>query len=165
MNEEWKEDYDRVHTWPLPDDLKARLITDELVKARLTTGADPLSLSIEKWEALLSVMNELGKRFEPHRFHESLREFIGVDSCALCIDSITKLRAERGAYRFREEKCEYCVLAKVQRCTDRKSAYGRIEATIEGSSVYQDPEDFPHRHPRLTVEFEQMLSNLRRATG
>ncbi|HAW77397.1 MAG TPA: hypothetical protein DCW74_16895 [Alteromonas australica] len=157
------EDYDRLHRWPLDSSLKAGLLSPEDVEARLNGGENAIELSIQKWEKLRRVIQEIGEDVEPSRFYKALRDFTGMDSCALCLKAIQKLKEDGVSLKSREDKCRVCPLATVDQCTKSESVFSRIDDLLyfgESDPFYSGDSASLQRDLESLVL--QMLENLRK---
>ena len=132
------------------------------VRRRMRQGEDPTLLSFEKWDRIAEVASELDKTPNPGRYYADLRGYLSAESCALCIDSIERLRRERGEYKYREEKCEVCPLAEIEACTKRGSVFDRIDDILAYAFDPKTPPDQARsNHERLLQLVATMRNNLR----
>ena len=159
---QWAEDADRIHKWPLSEELRSRLLSPEQVALALDRGENPISLSIQKWEALQSVIEELGKNVMPHSYYAALQDHIGMDTCALCSTSKNTLIAEKGVVKAANERCNYCPFSRIDQCTRESSIFAAIERILlRGSTSIPSPATEKQLQSQLEALTEKMIVNLK----
>jgi len=150
----------------LPEAMVSQLMDEEEVENRIVKE-DPLSLSIDKWNRIYSMIIDVNKLKEiPTIYYSTIEPYIGYKTCALCITSIAKFKELYGPLQSRESKCSLCPLKVVDCCLDEGSSYNKIEKLLEESTT-DYPFDFEYQNSigRIKREFllaiEGMISSLK----
>jgi len=107
------------------------LLTHKRVESLLKTGVNPIKVSILKWQKIHDIFTELADIFSftiPNL--ENLRNFIGYQTCALCLESINIYKRKNGNINSREDKCSVCSLKSIDWCLESKSTFGQIDRAL-----------------------------------
>lgn len=135
--------------------------TEAGLKESLANGADPIELSLQKWE----ILRDIAAAQEPTpNGIGGLMDDIGSHTCALCLHSIAEYRKTTSAeMTSSRDKCGPCALEKIDCCVDKDSVYKRIESLVIAANFGYSGEGEKTAARRMTELCEQMIKNLRRA--
>lgn len=148
----------------VPAEVSGALMKPEEAEERLARGEDPGLVSIDKWRRIREFLRYLESMSFPDVYFHQLEPLIGYRTCALCLDSVRRVIAERGQISHQSEKCEVCALAPISRCPDPESVYGQLEQLLYESRDSSRPGrtlDSVHSdYTRLCSLVEAMIENL-----
>lgn len=118
---------------PLP----VRFLEPDEVRRRLEAGEDPVTLSLDKWQRILTFTRWLVPMPKSARYYspELTSDRLGATSCALCLVATKKHYAEVGPTRTREDKCQCCPLSGTNQCTKPESLFARFQRSIDQPHV------------------------------
>jgi len=142
----WLDWIKRDSRFPLPAQVKKGLMSEEEAKNALASGADPIRLSVEKWDRIVNIMDSIAAQPLPLLYMHDFIEYMGFRTCAMCMDSISKYKSSKGKIQYGSDKCKVCPLAAIDQCTKKGSTYDQIEELMLLPSL-----DVPHE-----IETERM---------
>jgi hypothetical protein len=165
INDYIKEDFERNHVRTLDYKIMEVFMTESEVNRRLEHNENPLLLSIEKWERISSVYKTISAYLTPYKYYNNFSKFIGYKTCALCISSKEKYISIYREYKYQEDKCKVCELAKIDRCIDEQSCYNNIVNLFEFAphdfGKYTE-KDFEQIHTDINTQITKMILNLKK---
>jgi len=120
---------EQVSKVKFPQNLKGVVPSPDEIREKLRNGQDPVEVSIYKWEKIIHAIEVRSKKdtLTYNAFITQWRSFCGYETCALCLDSISRLHKTKANISSKTEKCSVCSLAKIDRCIDEDSTFKQIE--------------------------------------
>lgn len=151
----------------IPASLKEKLLYKEDILSKLDDSQNPIDLSIQKWEMVLEIVEFVSEKGSPYFYYKDIYQYIGFETCALCLVSTRKFIEKFGSVKYAEDKCRVCPLAKIDRCTEESSTFEIIAdilfkgfSYLESRSETLGEEDLQNNHLLLIPYIKKMISNL-----
>jgi len=158
------EDLFRNLKFPLPERAKELLPHANEVRDGLRNGGDPVVLSIEKWENIYKVYEIISEFPSPYKYYSELFDGIGMETCALCLNSLQVYKKEFREVKYKSDKCKVCRLAKIDPCPQSDSSYMTIEKILGKNPIEINnftPDKINSLHTNLGKNILKMIKNLK----
>lgn len=128
---------------PLPGHLKELLFSGADLESGISAGENPVAMSIEKWKKMADCLSHLSFLPFPLHYLPSLCQYIGYETCGLCVASLAEYEARFGDIKTGSDKCKLCDFASVDQCTGSGSVFRRIEdlMTVDLQNYSPDQEE------------------------
>ncbi len=159
-----EERYQAIH-FPLPLELRSKLLSEHFVQRALARNHSPAVLSTIKWRRLHHVAKQVCREVLPLAFFRDLHQSIGFRTCALCLHSQDSYVAAHGQPKTSYDKCSVCAFSAIDQCTKPDSTYakldamlGQVEKRLERHQIW--PREEQDYQQRLVRYCEEMFNNL-----
>ncbi|MCB1192893.1 MAG: hypothetical protein KDK90_20785 [Leptospiraceae bacterium] len=153
--------------FPLPQTLRNKLISKEEILLKLSQKENPIELSTQKWVVIQEIVDFITQKGSPIFYYKELYDYIGFETCALCLVSTEHYIKIHGSVKYAEDKCRVCPLAAIDRCTAEFSNFDRIIrilycgfSYLENRHETMSDEEISNNHYLLIEYIGKMIQNL-----